>query len=353
MRPIRILIAEDSELFAEVISGVLADEFDMEVLAIAPDGEKAVELCRELEPDLVLMDIQMPKMDGLSATRHIMAECPTPIFVITSDPYHGGVDMSFKALSFGALDLMAKPETLPWADDARRQFLRKIRLLAQIPVVRHMRVRRQKTVTFHGKKAEEIEAGTEAVVGIVSSTGGPKALARLVSDLPREFAAPVVIVQHIIKGFSAHLASWLDKNSELKVLEATNDTLMKPGHVYVAPADRHVEIIAGRRLRVFEGAPVDGHCPSGDVLLESLARHVGNRGIGMVLSGMGSDGTAGLAALKHTGGHTLVQDAESCVVYSMPQSALNLGVVDETVELNEMARHLIKVVKDIHQAEDA
>lgn len=349
MRPIRILIAEDSELFAEVISAVFDDEIDMEVVGIAPDGERAIDMCRELQPDLVLMDIQMPRMDGLSATQHIMADTPTPILVITSDPYHGGVDMSFKALSYGALDLMAKPQQMPWDNQYRREFLRKIRLLSQIPVIRHMRVRRTKHVTFHGKKKHEIESGTEAVVGVVASTGGPKAIARLLADLPPEFAAPIVIVQHIIRGFSAHLSSYLDKNSALNVSEARDGQIMESGSVYVAPADKHVEVGPGRRLHVFEGAPVGGHCPSGDLLLESVARYVGARGLGLVLSGMGSDGTAGLAALHRAGAVTLVQDRESCVVYGMPQSAIDFGVVSEVVKLDELARGLIRHVETIHQ----
>lgn len=349
MKPIRILIAEDSDLFADVLSETIQGEPDMEVIGIADDGEAAVEMCEAMRPDLVLMDIQMPRMDGLTATRHIMGQTPTPILVITSDPYHGGVDMSFKALSAGALDLMAKPEALPWPDAEYREFVRKVRLLSQIPVVRHMRGRRRAPVSFHGRPGDELDPDKIAILGIVASTGGPKAVARILGDLPPQFAAPVLIVQHIMRGFSSHLSSWLDKNCALPVREASHGMKAEPGHVYVAPAEVHMELTGSRHLHLHDAPEIGGHRPSGDLLLESLAKHARERAVGAVLSGMGSDGTLGLSAIKRTGGTTLVQDKESAVVYSMPQSAIDLGVVDETVELDNFARRLVKIAERIHQ----
>jgi len=351
MQPLRILIAEDSALFEAVLREVVSEEPDMTVLDAVGDGEQAVEKCIELEPDLVLMDIQMPRMDGLMATEHIMAQSPTPILVITSDPYRGGVDMSFKALSAGALDLMAKPTSLPWPDRERQEFLRKIRLLSQIPVIRHVRgSMRRRHVSFHGSRATDA-LGVEdvAVVGIVASTGGPKALARLLGDLPPGFPSPILVVQHIMRGFSQHLASWLDANSDLEVLEAAHGLRAEPGRVYVAPADHHLELGSGRWLEVHDAPPVGGHRPSGDVLLESLARRAPDRSLALVLSGMGSDGTMGLAAIHRAGGVTLVQDRESSVVYGMPQSAIDLGVVQNVVDLDGMAHEVVSQIRRIHQ----
>lgn len=347
MKPIRVLIADDSELFAEFLSSLVSDEPDMEVVAVAENGERAVKLCSELKPDIILMDIQMPRMDGLIATQYIMSDTPTPILVITSDPYHGGVDMSFKALSAGALDLIAKPEFHSWAEPSRREFIRKIRLLSQVTVVRHMRGRRQRVISLHGRR--EVPDGKSAIIGIVASTGGPRGLAKFVADLPPGFPAPVLIVQHIIQGFSTHLATWLNKNSELLVLEAEDGMPIKAGQAYIAPADRHLEVTSKHTLKLYDAPPVVGHCPSGDVLLESLAKYHGERAIGIVMSGMGSDGTAGLAAIHHVGGHTMVQDRASCVVYSMPQSAIDLDVVQEVVKLEDMARATLKAVETIHR----
>lgn len=349
MKPIRILIAEDSDIFADVLTEAIEGEPDMEVIRVVNDGEEAVRVCDAERPDLVLMDIQMPRMDGLTATRHIMGQTPTPILVITSDPYHGGVDMSFKALSAGALDLMAKPEALPWPDAEYRDFMRKIRLLSQIPVVRHMRGRRRAPVSFHGRPGNELDPDEIAVLGIVASTGGPKAVARILGDLPPQFAAPVLIVQHIMRGFSTHLSVWLNKNCALPVIEASNGMKAEPGHVYVAPAEVHMELTASRHLALHDAPEIGGHRPSGDLLLESLARHAHSRAIGVVLSGMGSDGTLGLSAIKRTGGTTLVQDRDSAVVYSMPQSAIDLGVVDEVVELDNFARRIVKIAGRMHQ----
>lgn len=348
-RPLRILVAEDSALFVAVLEDLIGAEPDMEIVGVADNGHDAVEMCAALEPDLVLMDIRMPRMDGLAATEAIMANHPTPIFVVTSDPYQGGVDLSFKALSAGALDLMPKPAAFPWPEREKAQFLREIRLLSQIPVVRHPRGNlRRKRVSFHGARRHP-DADEAAVVGIIASTGGPRALARLFAELSPHFPAPILVVQHIIRGFSEHLAGWLNANSDLEVQEAVHGVRARPGHVYVAPADHHMELASGRFIELNEGLPVGGHCPSGDLLLESIARHAGPMGVGIIMSGMGSDGTAGLAALHRVGGAGLVQDRESSVVYGMPQSAIDLDIVDDVVDLEEMSRHLTRVVKSLHQ----
>lgn len=346
-RPIRILIVEDSSLFAAVLHDVVEDEPDMTVVGIASHGVEGVQMCLDLRPDLVLMDIRMPRLDGLSATETIMADSPTPILIVTADPYHGGVDMSFRALSSGALDLMAKPSQLPWPDAERKAFLRKVRLLAQIPVVRHQRAsRRRKRVSYHGPPARHL-ASDPVAVAIVASTGGPRALGRLLSELPEEFPAPIFIVQHIIPGFSSHLARWLNSSSGMTVLEAEPGLPVQPGHAYIAPADRHLRIESQLRIVLDDSEPVGGHRPAGDVLLESLARAMPQRTIGIVMSGMGSDGATGLAAVHRAGGVTLVQDRESSIVYGMPQSALDLGVVRQVVPLDEMARVLVREVESL------
>lgn len=376
----RILIAEDSSLFATVLREMIEPEPDMEIVGMAQNGEQAVQLCAELSPDLVLMDIHMPVMDGLTATGHIMARCPTPILVITADPYRGGVDLSFKALSAGALDLVGKPDEMPMREAERLELLRKMRILSEVPVVRHVReslsagIRRDKQQakksstrpsktdktktdktktdkTKKPRKNNKIAGESTPVVGIAASTGGPKALAQLLSQLPADFPAPILLVQHITRGFSAHLTRWLDANSELCVVEAKHGQPIRSGHVYVAPTEMQMELTASRFLKVYDGPAVAGHRPSGDVLLRSLARHVAPRAVGLVLSGMGQDGAFGMAALYRSGSVTLVQDEASSVVYSMPRSALERGVVSEVVELDQMADKLESVVAQL--AEEA
>lgn len=352
---LRIVIAEDSAIFAEVLVDVLRAEPGIEIVAMTDNGVDVVNLCEEHRPDLVLMDIHMPRQDGLAATEAIMARCPTPILVVTADPHRGGVDLSFKALSAGALDLMPKPQRLPFPEVEREALLRKIRLLSQIPVVRHVRGRKRQRV----EGPRRVDPGSDApaanrpvaVVGVVASTGGPKALARIVGQLPADFPAAVVVVQHITHGFSTHLAHWLDNHSPLKVVEAYDGTELKRGHLYIAPTERHMMLEPELKLSVTEGPPVGGHCPSGDRLLTSLARHAAPRAIGVILSGMGDDGTVGLTALHHTGCTTLAQDEASSVVYGMPRSAIAHGVVDKVVELDQIAEALIREVDAIEDRE--
>ncbi len=358
----RILLAEDSSLFATVLSEMIEAEPDMDIVGLARNGEQAVELCTELRPDLILMDIHMPKMDGLTATGYIMASCPTPILVVTANPYRGGVDLSFKALSAGALDLVGKPDELPMREAERLELLRKMRLLAEVPVVRHVReslsgakrpVAARPDKSSSSAKIGQLAGEATPVVGIAASTGGPKALAQLLGELPADFAAPILLVQHITRGFSAHLTRWLDANSPLHVVEAKHGQPIRSGHVYVAPTEMQMELTSGRFLKVYDGPAVAGHRPSGDVLLRSLARHVAPRAIGVVLSGMGQDGSFGMAALYRSGSVTLVQDEASSVVYSMPRSAIERGVVSEVVDLGHMAQRLGEVVAQLADEEDA
>lgn len=353
---LQILIAEDSSLFVEVLSDIIDAEPDMSIMGVAGDGRAAVEMCNEHRPDLVVMDIQMPKMDGLTATERIMATRPTPILVVTSDPYRGGVDLSFKALSKGALDLVGKPSSVPMREAERLELIRKMRLLAEVPVVRHPRANLRDRRNTNGSEADqsselpvpssELDRTSETpeterpVIGVAASTGGPKALASMLRALPPDFPAPILVVQHITRGFSTHLTRWLNANSDLEVVEGSHRAPVRSGYVYVAPSEKQMEITSNRFLKIYDGPAVAGHRPSGDVLFRSLARHVAPRALGMILSGMGNDGTFGMAALYRTGCVTLVQDEASSVVYSMPKSALDRGVVTEVVELDDIATTL-------------
>ncbi len=357
---LRILIAEDSELFAAVLQETLAAETNLEVVGMAKDGLEAVAMCAQLLPDLVLMDIHMPRLDGLTATERIMASTPTPILIVTSDPRSQGVDLSFKALSAGALDLIAKPTRFPLSDHERNSLIRKVRLLAQIPVVRHVRASSPKraqpgqsairpahpasiTPSFSAPierpAAQPITTPPVLIVGIVASTGGPRALARLLADLPADFSASLLIVQHITHGFSTHLASWLNAHSEFTVVEAEDGATIQPGYAYIAPTEKHLELTRSNRLHVYLDDAVKGHCPSGDLLLHSIARNA-EHAAGVILSGMGDDGTDGIQALHITGALTLAQDEASSVIYSMPRSAIARGAITRVTSIESIASEL-------------
>ncbi len=353
---LRVVIAEDSRIFADVLIDMLEAEPGIEIAAVTDNGADAVELCDELRPDIVLMDIHMPKMDGLSATEEIMARCPTPILVITSDPHRDGVDLSFRALSAGALDLMAKPSRIPFPEDEKEGLLRKIRLLSQVPVVRHVRARQRKRFQTPIAVDPSARAGESppvdadfpaALVGVVASTGGPRALATICTALPRDFAGTLLIVQHITDGFSRHLARWLDKHSSLTVYEAEDGQPLRAGHAVIAPTEKHLIVDGDLRIAVRDGPPIGGHRPSGDRLLTSLARHASSRAVGLVLSGMGDDGSAGLTALHQTGCPTIAQDEDSSVVFGMPRAAIVRGIVDQVLNDSQIAPALLELVEQM------
>jgi two-component system chemotaxis response regulator CheB len=331
--PIRVLLAEDSVIFASVIIDLLVQASDIKLVKHVDNGEDAVRQCEELKPDLVLMDVQMPRLDGLSATEAIMASCPTPILIITSDPFRGGVDVSFKALSAGALDLYPKSSLSPGQPKNGADLLKKIRLLAQIPVIRHVRGHRA-VIREKPRFSESARASTRPspgmnhpLIGIVASTGGPRALATMLHDLPADLPASLLVVQHITHGFTSHLARWLDGNSPMKVREALDRDVPRPGEVLIAPGGTHMELNAKHSLRLRKPTSTRGHCPGGDELLHSMAQHAHARSLGMILSGMGGDGAQGLLAMYEAGCTTVAQDRESCVVWGMPGAACELRAV--------------------------
>lgn len=334
---LRIVMAEDSQLYAQALGDLIRQQPDMELIAIAENGEEAVRLCMTHRPDLVVMDIQMPKVDGLQATETIMATCPTPILVVTSDPFRGGVDMSFRALSAGALDLLPKPTLIPLDEGTQARFIQKIRLLADIPVVRHVRgTRAINKSKFSSLYQRQIETD-HMILGIVSSTGGPKALAKIFSTLPDNLPLSILIVQHITKGFCQHLAQWLNTHSAWQIELAREGQTPQPNHAYIAPSGHHLELDGQGHLRVYAGPPVNNHRPNGDLLLRSLAQYSPKHSFGLILSGMGKDGADGLAAMHKSGCTTLAQDEASSVVYGMPGAALSIGAVDHVVNLDAIA----------------
>lgn len=336
----RVLIAEDSPLFVQALQGMINLEAGLEVVGVALNGLKAVEMCLALKPDVMVMDIQMPRMDGVDASAQIMARAPTPILIVTSDPFHGGVDQSFRALEAGALDLLPKPDVVPWNEHDRWRFVEKIRLLAQIPVVRHVKASARPDAPQSALRSKKHLNSTHPFLGIVASTGGPRALAKLLRTLDPVCGASVFIVQHITHGFCAHLARWLNNNSPWVVEVAQAGERARPGHVYLAPGGLHMEVGPQGTLRLYSGSPIAGHLPNGDVLLRSMARHHARRTCGLILSGMGQDGARGMAALASAGCPTFAQDEQSSVVYGMPQAAIDADGVDRVVLLTRMGQIL-------------
>ncbi len=330
-RPLRVLIVDDSALFVEALALVLEEDPELQVVGSASNGLEAVALVEALGPDVVTMDIAMPRMDGLEAVERIMASRPTPILLLTGDPTRTGEQWHFEALRRGALDLMPKPPLM--AGEARAaaegEALRAhLKLLASIPVV-YRRLGRERARPEHrgavaGPAALRAPLGS-AAVGIVASTGGPPVLAEILEALPADFPLPILVVQHLAAGFAPHLVEWLDATCDLRVSLAHRGQRPQPGEVLIAPEDRHLVLRLGGTVDLRGSAPHDGHRPSGTVLLESLAEACGANGVGVVLTGMGRDGARGIAALRGRGGQTLAQEEATSAVYGMPRAAAEAG----------------------------
>lgn len=360
--PIRVLVVDDSPLFADAITGILEADPGYQVVGVASHGRQAVEMTRRLRPAVITMDVHMPVMGGLEAIDAIMADTPTPILVVTSDPRAStGQELHFEALRRGALDVHPKPQAWPGSQADQRALREQLRLLSRVAVVRHLAGHRhlwraERVGNWRDSRPpaaaaatpplwpDHVEAPRGRVVAIAASTGGPAALAKILEALPADFPAPVLITQHIAVGFSESFASWLDGVSPLEVTLARQGEPLRDGAVLVAPDGVHLKVTPQGRVDLDAGPPIDGHRPSGTALLSSVAQVYGPRGVGLILSGMGADGARGLEELRRAGGVTLAQDEASCVVFGMPKVALETHAASRAVALAEIPRALCAVV---------
>lgn len=339
---IRILIVDDSPTEVSIIKHIIEPEKDMEVIGVAANGKEAVEMTAKLKPDLITMDIQMPIMNGLEATRQIMSQNPTPIVVISSTVSDESIKATFHILEAGALTALAKPVNIlsPSFEETRKYIVDSLRSLSEVSVHR----KSLKTPIRHAAAVQTTQ--NYEIVAIGASVGGPLALKEILSKLPADFPVPIVVVQHMSSGFIEGFVRWLSESTALKVKTAENFEFLQKGTVYIAAENRHLEIARnGGKLiaKCVDPTPPAGFCPSINVLLKSVAAVCGKNAIGILLTGMSDDGATGLLVLKKAKGLTLIQDKESAVVFGMAHVAQAIGGVDEVVELDRIGPYLIKL----------
>jgi two-component system chemotaxis response regulator CheB len=335
---IRVLVAEDSLTVRRRLCDVLAGDAAIDVVGEAGDGSQAIDLCRELRPNVVTMDMMMPVMSGLAATEYIMAHFPTPILIVSSSTNRGELFKTYEALAAGAIDVLEKPSGI---DDEGwdLRFIATVKLISRIKAITHPRAR---LGGYHGGAAAIAPlpaAGGQPcrVVGIGASTGGPGAIVELLKALPADFPLPILLVLHIGQPFANAFAEWLDGQTTHPVAYARDGDAVAAaaGRVVMAPPDFHMEVSAGR-LRL-TSAPERHFCrPSVDVLFESLAREYGGAAAACLLTGMGRDGASGLLDVRRAGGVTLAQDEATSVVYGMPREAVLLDAAQRVLPIGEI-----------------
>jgi two-component system chemotaxis response regulator CheB len=336
---IRVLVVDDSAFVRRAVERMLGTVEDIEVVGFAADGEECLARARELRPDVITLDVRMPRLGGLETLERLMAEQPVPVLLMSTLTQEGA-EVTLRGLELGAMDFVDKSSVEPMSLlSLAEELIAKIRALGGARV----RPRRRPALRPSGGPSA---APAECVV-LAASTGGPHALQTVLGGLPAGFPAAVLLVQHIPRGFTKSLAERLDARSAVPVREARDGDVVGPGSVLVAPAGIHSKVVRRRgQVEVtLDEEPRDAlHRPSADVLMASAAEVYGPLAVGVVLTGMGSDGTEGLRAIREKGGLTLAESEETSVIYGMPKAAIEAGVVERVVPLERVAGEILAAV---------
>jgi two-component system chemotaxis response regulator CheB len=349
---VRVLIVEDSFVCAEIIKQILETDKEIEVIGIAKNGEEAIKIVSELKPDIITMDIHMPKMNGLEATEYIMAYHPTPIIVVSSSIHDRDTHLAFEAISAGALDVLEKPDPVIWENFAQvgTELINKVKFLSKVKVITHVRgkkkLRKIAALKQEPAKIDETKKFLNRVfeipgiVVIAASTGGPQAIGKIVSSLPKNYPLPVVIGQHLAEGFIGGFAEWLSSISKMPVRIAQHHEEIKHSTIYVCPVKKNTIIVEPGVFELVPPRPEDIYHPSLDLLVSTAAGTFKMNTIGVILTGMGSDGAKGMKRVHDLGGHTIAQDKETSTVFGMPKAAIDLGAINEVLPLDDIGEKL-------------
>ncbi len=336
-KKIRVLVVDDSLLFREVLARGISSDPDIEIVARAQDPFDARDKILEFEPDVMTCDVQMPKMNGIEFIRRLIPQYPLPVIVVSTVS-----TAVFDAMDAGAVDFVAKPDVQSPSNVESFIF----ELIAKIKIAYHAKVN-QPAIEQHNSNRSEMRYDTSKLIAIGSSTGGTEAIYNIMKRLPPNIPG-ILVVQHIPTVFSRMFADRLNSQTGLHAKEAQTGDYLEPGMVLVAPGDQHIKVkkIGDRyRVEAFYGDKVNGHCPSVDILFESVAKECGKNAIGIILTGMGYDGAKGLLAMRRAGAKTIGQDEQSCVVYGMPKVAYEIGAVEKQTSLSNIPQVLLSMLK--------
>lgn len=348
---IRVLVVDDSALIRNVLQAIINEQSDMQVVGLAPDALIARELVRVLNPDVITLDIEMPKVDGLTFLQQLMEEAPRPVLMVSSHTETGS-DITFRALEMGAVDFITKPKlNLNDGQNYGDLIAYKIRAAAGARLNVRERKRAPETPAATARPKQQgkgtlVDTPCVAVIG--AATGGTEAVRAILESIPPD-GPPILVVQHIPANFTQRFAERLDAVCEIAVKQAEDGERILPGHAYIAPGDTHLTIRSSGAQRycveLLQADLVNLHRPSIDVLFLSAAKSVGSGAVGVILSGMGKDGPEGLLELKRSGAHTLAQDEQTSVVFGMAREAIRLGAADEVLPLDAIGARLLDLAK--------
>lgn len=344
--PIRVLVVDDSPARQEFVGYLFAADHEIEVIGTATNGEEALVAVKNQKPDVVTMDLHASKTNSYEVTRAIMECCPVPIVIVTSNSLSDEAASPFSALEAGAVAVVRRPPGIEHPDHDWRvkELIQTVKLMSEVRVVKRWAPARK----IKGSAASEVAKPEFALprtkvrlVAIGSSTGGPLVLQQIFSNLPKDFPAPIIVVQHITDGFVDGFADWLKDTSSFPVSVAVNGEMMLPGHAYIAPNGSHAAVNGLGRVVLKKSAPENGHFPSVSFLFRSVTAAYGRDAVGVLLTGMGKDGAAELGLMKNKGAITLVQDKESSVVHGMPGAAIALDAATYVLTPEKIAAALV------------
>jgi two-component system chemotaxis response regulator CheB len=341
MKQISVLVVDDSPSMRLMLNHVLALDARIHVLATVNDGQAAIDFLESgsVRPDVVLMDIHMPRLDGFESTRRIMETHPLPIVICTATADPQELQVAFRSMEAGAVACVEKPVGYddPQFDSVVQNLQQTVRLMAEVKVVRRWPKPRIADARPAVTAAAPVRVETPRIVGIGASTGGPPVLQNILSSLPRDFPAPVLIVQHIARGFLPGMVEWLNQTTGLHVHVAAHGAMSAAGHAYIAPDDFHMGVSSAGRLVLTREPPDNGLRPSVSWLFRSMAENIGRQAVGVLLTGMGRDGAVELKQLRDLGACTIAQDRESSVVHGMPGAAIELGAATHVLPADRIA----------------